>query len=740
MKFRILLVFLCCTAFMPAARSQVFGFHKNDTVTVIEGADTLAYAWAGGLNYGQLSAIDMDFDGDKDLFVFDRTGNRWITLENRGTPNKTDYAVADRFRGAFPPLTDWALLVDYDGDGKEDIFGYTNGGVKVYRNTGDAVNGLSFTLVKPQVYSDYNPNLIILYISLADLPAITDVDGDSDVDILTFSSSGGCVEYHKNLSMELYGNNDSLVYKRVSDNWGNFTEGASGYDIALSDSCDTLGQAPGGLRHAGSSLLAVDLDGDADKDLVLGDIGGFNLTALRNDGSATYANMGNVDFNFPQNNTSTVPVNLTLFPAAFYVDVDNDNKRDIIVTPNATGSSETAAGTWHYRNDGTDASPDLKLVEQDFLQGEMIELGEGSFPRFFDYDRDGLTDLVIGNSSYWAGNGQLALYKNTGTASQPKFTLVTRNLANVGSLSYKSIIPAFGDMDGDGDDDMIIGEVTGYIHYFQNSAPVAPNSPAIFTLTTTQYFGIKENSFSAPFIIDLDQDGKNDIVCGGRLGKLNYYRNTGTTAAASFSSVPTITTLGNVDVTDITISSSGYSVPAFFTHNSKLELMVGSLRGNIRHYTDIYDVSNTIQANFTLQDANAGYIWDGIRSGVSVADIDADNYPDLVMGNYSGGVGLYMGHFTAVGTGPEASTGNGWIIYPNPSSDRVRLQQDAPYAYTGNISLSVMDITGREVYRHPAVIPGMTVDMSGWTPGFYIFALRPAHGPASVQTVIKTNE
>jgi ABC-type multidrug transport system ATPase subunit len=38
------------------------------------------------------------------------------------------------------------------------------------------------------------------------------VDHDGDVDILTFDMVGEHMKYHKNMSMELYGNADSLIY------------------------------------------------------------------------------------------------------------------------------------------------------------------------------------------------------------------------------------------------------------------------------------------------------------------------------------------------------------------------------------------------------------------------------------------------------------------------------------------------------------------------------------------------
>lgn len=699
--------------------AQFFGFVKSDTIIVLEAGDTLLYPWQGGVNYPQFSGIDMDYNGSEDLFIFDRTGNRIITLLNNGSPGMIDYYPDYFLRFKFPNLNEWVLLKDYDQDGNADIFSYYNGGVRVYRNSGNLLSGLEFTLVKDQLVSDYGTVNLVLFISLADIPAIVDVDNDQDLDILTFAVNGGCVEYHKNLSRELYGHSDSLIFVLSSDNWGNFTEGASGYDIFLSDSCDTLGLNPGAYRHSGSSLLSLDMDGDTDKDLVLGDVGGTNLTYLRNDGNINQALMGHIDFNFPQNFSSTLPANITLFPAAFFVDINNDLKRDLIVAPNASGGSETNAGVWRYQNDGMDDSPVFNFKENNFLQKDMIEVGEGAFPRFVDYNRDGLMDMVVGNTSYWNGTGQLALYENTGTLHHPQFELITNDLSGLSLLNYKNIIPTFGDMDGDGDDDMIIGEITGFIHYFENTSPVIPNSSANWVLTATQYFNIKENSFSAPCIIDLNQDGINDIVCGSRLGKLNYYQNSGTINAPNFSATPTILQLGGVNTVDPVISTSGYSIPEFFIHNGKLELFVGSLKGNIFHYTDIYDAANNIQSTFTLQSDNTGFIWDGIRSSISVTELNNDTYPDMIVGNYSGGVSLFFGNPTA------ASVENNLDelpiqIYPNPTSEYVVI--DTESMVKGDLYL--LDLTGRVLEQFPNYQTGNKISLHERENGFYIFMFR----------------
>ena len=181
--------------------------------------------WAGGLNYAQIADFDFDFDGNLDLFVFDRSSNNIRVYTQEGTGANRHYQLVYNAAQYFPEDIRYrATLVDYDNDGRKDLFTYGIGGLAVYRNIGNTTDGLQWELVTDLLYSQYPNNYSNLYVSSSDIPAIVDVDFDGDLDILTFNIGGQHVEYHQNQSMEMYGIPDSLVFVVQNQCWGKFTE------------------------------------------------------------------------------------------------------------------------------------------------------------------------------------------------------------------------------------------------------------------------------------------------------------------------------------------------------------------------------------------------------------------------------------------------------------------------------------------------------------------------------------
>src|SRR5690606_6202021 len=128
---------------------------------------------------------------------------------------------------SFPQVSNWAVLKDYNCDGKEDLFCSTSSGIKVYKNTSSNGN-LSFQLVTSLILTNYTPGgtptIANLSASSIGVPGIVDIDNDGDLDILTFAPQGTLMEFHKNVSIENNFNCDSLLFEYTDNCWGNMSE------------------------------------------------------------------------------------------------------------------------------------------------------------------------------------------------------------------------------------------------------------------------------------------------------------------------------------------------------------------------------------------------------------------------------------------------------------------------------------------------------------------------------------
>lgn len=703
-----LLIFISLFNFYFAS-AQIF---PGGNIKVIHNGAELRNPWAGGFDLPQFSASDVNNDGIKDIIVFDKKANKWLIFLNDGNSN---YTYAPQYEKLFPAVINMALIRDYDCDGFGDIFAHVNQGVQVFRNTNENGNP-SFekvnSILKYSSGSIYNN----IYKYNDDIIAIEDFDGDGDLDILSFDLLGTTIPYYRNLSVENGFGCDSLIFEENTVCWGNFVEGGTDNSIELDFVCKGNSssdiQIPKKLnRHTGSTITAFDPDEDGDMDILLGDVTFNNLIFLKNGGNNLNANMVAVEIDFPNYDTS---VNVATFPTAFYLDVTGDGLDDLLVAPNSEIGSVNKECVWLYENTG-DPSHRFQLRQKDFLVNTQIDFGSFSYPVFFDHNADGLLDLIIANGYIYDEfdntSGSLYFYENTGTLTQPEFTFVTDNYELLGNFGREFIRPTFGDIDGDGDDDMVIGEINGGLHLFLNSG--GAGNPASFSLTTPNYFGIDIGTYSHPQLVDMNLDGLLDLVIGKNapIGNVSYYRNFGTATVPAFHPDTVNHQLGGIHVENPGFLF-GFSAP-FVTEPDafgKRYMYVGSDFGSVHKYE-----INQDSLEYGVFEEVASSILEvsvGKRSTISIVDINNDGVADYFFGNARGGINFYsdvlLDTTLVLSINKVRSEDFSFKMHPNPANDLITLSFEN--VNRAQLTIEIFDILGKSFYKNG--FNGSQIDIS----------------------------
>ena len=694
-----------------------FNFTYNDSIPVKVNNLQIDFPWSGGLNYPQFSEIDFDFDGDQDLFIFDRSKDNLRLFEQVLENGEKKYRFVHNAKKYFPSDLKYRVaLLDYDQDGRNDIFTYGIGGVKVYRNTGTLQDGLSWVLISELLYSDYNGDYTNLYVSSSDIPAYVDLDFDGDIDVLTFSISGERLEYHKNQSVELYGNSDSLIFVLKNQCWGKFIEDPITSELVLDatdDLCNSTNvpnpelqkgddfdiEKSSQTRHAGSTVLAIDYDFSGVYDLVIGDVNLTSLSLLLNGGSApnTNSKMTSLDQNFPSN---TTPVNVSVFPAAFYIDVDFDGVKDLLACPNAKNVSDNINSVYFYKNVGTNSLPNFSFRTQSLFQQDMIEVGTGSIPVFVDVNSDGKEDLVVGNFYKYKDQATkesvLSYYLNSGTTTNPAFTIIEADYLNLSNQSYGlRTVPAFGDIDSDGDQDLFLGLENGTLTFRENVA--GSGNEFVFDAPLSNYTDnfevlISTQDYCYPQLFDLNEDGLLDLILGKKTGEIMYYENVGTETSPSFELEND--TLGGIDISPLT--PDGYAAPHFFKFQDTIRLLLGGIDGKLRFYDQIKGNLMPGKSFNLLSDA---YLNIDVETYSScwVNDLDGDENLDLFVGGDLGGI-FHLEHSESGTLSIKDKIDNHTFkIFPNPTSDIIHI---SGYDVKGlnQYSIELITVLGEQVY------------------------------------------
>jgi hypothetical protein len=729
----LLLVYLLFV-FNLEVQAQLEVYPSNEIPVAFPNGNQMPNPWTGGFNAAQLSLFDADGDGNNDdIFLFDRAGNRITVFTGQDVEGERIYTFAPQASMQFPMLRNWALMRDFNCDGKVDIFTQSElgGGFGAYANTTEVAGELTFELEEILIESAYifqNSSFSAnIYNSALDIPAIIDIDGDGDLDIFTFSVTGTQMEFHENLGIDNTGTCGIDEFRAASLCYGQFNEGAESNEVALGQACFNIlnpkSSVNEGSRHVGTSMMVHDLNADNVPDIVLGGVTYSNATFLENStGSNGVDSVVDYQTNFPADFGGPA-IDLDNFVAFYYEDITGDGIKDLVVGVNEAFTARNTRSLWLYENLGADNAPVLNFVQQDFLQDGTIDHGEVAVPVFTDVNGDGLADMVIGSRGEFLQSSSfvpsLSLYLNTGSLDNPAFQLEDSDWLQVADIGFGQYVhPTFGDIDGDGDTDLVIGDLSGSAFLLLNTA--GPGNAMSFELggaLSADGAVIDVGQQSTPQLYDLDADGKLDLIIGERNGNINYFRNQSSNQG-SFDFTLITDTLGGLSTVEFGFFI-GSSAPHFFKHDNTTYLLIGVESGKLHLYSGIDGNEN---GDYVLESQNAFDIDAGEKSRVFVTDIDADGQPDIFCGSIGGGVLYFAGGTSmAVNTAQQAKR-NKPELYPNPVKDNLRIKADQSMA--GAVDYRIFNLQGALVQRGALHGVQPEISVSNLPQGSYIIEIE----------------
>jgi len=425
-----ILVFLLLLIASPMFGQKIVDLEHGKSVRV--NGQTLASGWSQGINSAQIQTIDLNGDGVEEWVVWDINSRQLQVFEKKGV----DFIYRPQLSYFFPTdISGFLVLVDFDKDGKKDLFTSTPLGIRAYRNTSTTTQ-ISWTITQNFLRLEGANNIPA---NNLDTPLLQDLDGDGDLDLLLFNFAvGDYLEFYRNTSVERKGSPDIDGFAFPVRHWGKIEFCGCG-QISFGLSCDGRSLAGGGapkdlarVQHAGGhSLLYRDFTGDGIPDLLFGREECNTLYFLANSGTATNPTFTSFSNQLPGYGT------LPDFPRFHVGQLVNET---LLVSLN---TNETAAP---YRIDFANS---LVGVEKNtglirpLLQNQLLDLGENTRPFFTGTAFSGELLLTANSKKGDKIIGQAFQMRYTGTqlelTSADYLGLSSLDLLDLSLLAYQSV-------------------------------------------------------------------------------------------------------------------------------------------------------------------------------------------------------------------------------------------------------------------------------------------------------------